>query len=233
MCSRRKAEKLIEEGRVKVNGKAAVLGDRADPTRDRILVDETPVSLSRRKIYLAFYKPEGVETTLAERPPHSPNRRTLARYIKKMGFRERIYPVGRLDYDSEGLLILTNDGKFANIVMHPRYETEKTYEGLLDRPLREEDRQALEKGVILDGRKTWPARIEIKGPRQKGFRITIHEGRNRIVRRMFAAKGYRVIELKRTRIGPVSLGRLKPGQSRKLSMREVEILKGNAEREQS
>ena len=217
LCSRRKAEELIAQNKVTVNGKTIKLGDKARAD-DKILVDGKPLFSSPNrpaKRYLLFCKPKGMVTSLED--PHETN--TVGAFIKDH-FKERLIPVGRLDKMTEGLLILTNDGDFANKIMHPRYEIEKTYYVLVDKPFTLEHRKQLEQGILIEGKKTWPAKI--RKVTENEFEITIHEGRNRIVRKMMEALGYFVIRLVRVKIGSVEIGRLMLGKWRELSGREVE-----------
>ena len=217
LCSRRKAEELIAQGKVTVNGKTIKLGDKASAD-DKILVDEKPLFSSKNRLtkrYLLFCKPKGMVTSLED--PHEKN--TVGAFIKEH-FKERLIPVGRLDKMTEGLLILTNDGDFANKIMHPRYEIEKTYYVLVDKPFTPEHRKQLEQGMLIEGKKTWPAKIQKLTENE--FEITIHEGRNRIVRKMMEALGYFVIRLVRVKIGSVEIGKLMLGKWRELTSREVE-----------
>ncbi|MFA6072860.1 MAG: pseudouridine synthase [Candidatus Woesearchaeota archaeon] len=201
-CSRRKAEELIADGKVLVNSTRIKLGDKADTTKDKILISGKLLSIENRKYY-SFYKPKHVLTTL-----HDPyGKTTIMDYIQNLPV--RVFPVGRLDYDAEGLLILTNDGDFANRIMHPRYETLKTYEAELRDRIRDADLNKL-KGVIrLDD-----GNVKIESCKRLGenlIEITIHEGRHKIVKRIFKDLGFYVKRLKRTRIGPIHIGKLKPG----------------------
>lgn len=217
IASRRHAEELIRQGRVEVNGERAVIGQRADPVRDRITVDGKPVRIER-KVYYALYKPKCVVTTMGEEH----GQKTIAHLPGIKVLKERVFPVGRLDKDAEGLLLLTNDGDFANRISHPRYEIAKEYHVQLDRPF--EDSENLLKGVMIDG---W--RVEVGNLRCRETRVvlSIHEGRKHIVKRVFEKLGYDVRDLKRTRIGSVRLGKLKPGELRPLGRDE---LKMNGER---
>jgi pseudouridine synthase len=202
-CSRRKAEDLIAEGKVLVNSRRIKLGDKADPEKDTILVSGKPLVLEQKKYYL-FYKPRNVLTTL-----HDPfGKPTIADYTSHLPV--RVFPVGRLDYDAEGLLILTNDGDFANRLAHPRYETPKTYEAELRDRLRDADLKKLSGTVRLDD---GPVKIESCRKLSENYiEITIHEGRHKIVKRIFKELGFYVKRLKRTQVGEYKLGRLKPGQ---------------------
>ncbi len=213
ICSRRKAEKLIEEGKVKVNGKLISIGDKADLTKDEIIVEGKRLS-QPRKIYLAFNKPPDCLTTMED----PKGRKTIYHYI---GNRERIIPVGRLDFKTQGLLLLTNDGDFANKVMHPRYEVEKTYLVFLDRKFEVADLQKVKQGMDMGDMKTGPAKLRYASPANDVIELTIHEGQNRVVRRMMKELGYKIKKLIRTKIGNVSLGSLAQGTTRKLSHDEV------------
>ncbi|MGM5487427.1 MAG: pseudouridine synthase [Nanobdellota archaeon] len=208
-CSRRKAEELIDAGRVSVNGTIISLGDKAS-SQDEIRVDNQPVG-SQRKVYLKFHKPIGCVTALRD-----DFKKTIMDYID---IPERVFPVGRLDYNTSGLLILTNDGDFANRIMHPRYEINKRYEVITDEPLQSADIQQIERGVQLEDSHTSPAQVEILGERK--YAITIHEGRNRIIRRILKRCGYSVKSLRRTHIGSISLGGLKQGTFVPLSSQEI------------
>jgi 23S rRNA pseudouridine2605 synthase len=207
-CSRRKAEELIKAGRVKVNNKTITIGDKAKET-DKIYVDNKIVQ-KPKKIYIAFHKPMGCVTALTDQ-----YRKTIMDYIK---IKERIFPVGRLDHNASGLLILTNDGDLANKIAHPRFETKKTYLAKLDHPIKHEI-QLLEKGVEVDRRKV-KARIKKINPTT--IEITIHEGRHKIVKRLLKAVNFRVQSLKRIRIGELRLGNLKPGEYKFLKKEDID-----------
>lgn len=216
IMSRRKAEEMIQQGKVKVNGQTITIGSKADVLRDRIVVEGKPLQLQKR-LYYAFYKPGDCLTTLDD--PRG--RKTIFHYIKS---KERLIPVGRLDFKTEGLLFLTNDGDFANRIMHPRYETKKTYYVFLDKPLAKQQAEKIERGVELEDGTTSPAKVRIKSPDSTEVEVTIHEGKNRIVIRMFNALGYNVLRLVRTHIGKLSLGDMQPGKMRELSYQEVQML---------
>jgi len=231
VASRRAADELIRQGRVEVNGRVVdVLGSQADPAHDDIRVDGRrlkPAALASRR-YILLYKPRGVVSTRSD-----PQRRTTVMDLaRRLGVTGYLYPVGRLDYDSEGLLILTNDGDFAERITHPRYELQRTYEIEVEGAPDARDLERLRRGVMLDGRKTLPARVRVLGPaaRRGGERtlieLTMREGRNRQVRRMCDAIAHPVVRLERTRIGAVSDRRLKPGQARELTPAEVRALSG-------
>jgi pseudouridine synthase len=216
ICSRRRAEELIERGAVKVNGKIAKLGDKADPKTDKITVNRVPLRFEK-KLYLALYKPRGYVSTMKEQF----GRPCIADLLEKFEIKERLFSVGRLDYDSEGLIIVTNDGELANRIMHPRFEVEKTYKAVLGKPMDEIALQKLKDGVFIDGRKVEPSLARIlENP--KTVEITIHEGRNRIVRKVMEKLGYKVIRLKRTRIGSLKLGKMREGELKEITKEEIE-----------
>ena len=218
VASRRAAEKLIEEGRVSVNGRTVrEMGVKADPAADDIRVDGRRLRAPQRHRYILLNKPAGVVTTRSD-----PQRRQTVVDLLG-GVREYVYPVGRLDYDSEGLLILTNDGDLAARLTHPRHEVERTYEAYVAGAPDEDAMEQLRRGIPLDGRRTMPADVKLLG--QRVLLITIREGRNRQVRRMCEAVGHPVKKLRRVRIGPITDRRLRPGEWRELTRGEVEKLK--------
>jgi 23S rRNA pseudouridine2605 synthase len=228
VASRRVAEDLIRQGRVEVNREVVTeLGTKADPLRDDIRVDgrrlskQTPV---RR--HLLMYKPREVVSTRAD-----PQRRTtVIDLLARAGIQGYFYPVGRLDYDSEGLIVLTNDGDFAEKVTHPRYELERVYEARVLGVLEPRDLARLSSGIVIEGRRTLPARVTLRGTQSSGrevhtlLEIVLREGRNRQVRRMCEAIGHPVVRLKRTRIGPITARGLKPGAIRDLTREEIKSL---------
>jgi len=220
--SRRACEDLIREGRVTVNGRVATLGDRVDPRADRVEVDGGRVPLDPELRYLALHKPRGVVTT-ARDPQGRPD---VSRYYPEG---VRVFPVGRLDRDTEGLLLLTNDGELANRLLHPRYGVEREYLAEVEGRPTERALTALRRGVELeDG----PARANsvrrVEGSGERGaVRVVMTEGRKREVRRLLAAVGLPVRRLVRVRVGPIRLGRLRPGEVRELEPAEVrELLRG-------
>ena len=220
LASRRKAEEWIIQGRVTVNGVPAQLGDSADPETDEIHVDGRELPSTTASVYIMLNKPRGYVTTLADEK----GRRKVTEHVADCGC--RVYPVGRLDMDSEGLLLLTNDGEFANRLMHPKHEVEKTYDTWVTGHT-PEGAQALEKPIELDGYRIRPPKILVlqpDGDRAK-LRITLHEGRNRQVRRMCQASGMYVTRLRRIREGKLNLGDLPLGKWRYLTVSEVQELK--------
>ena len=219
LCSRRQAEKWIEEGRVRVNGNTAHLGDTADVTEDVIEVDGKRLPKAGKKLYLMLNKPRGYVTTLSDEK----GRKNAAELVAGCGV--RVYPVGRLDMDSEGLLLFTNDGEFANLMMHPKHEVDKVYRVWVTN-FAPEKLEALGEPIELDGYtikkpKVRPVRME---PTRAILDVTIHEGRNRQVRRMCQAAGLEVARLKRIAEGALRIGDLKSGQWRELEPKEIELL---------
>jgi 23S rRNA pseudouridine2605 synthase len=203
-ASRRKADLLIEAGQVSINGRVIKeLGTQVDPINDRVVVEGLTIRLPNIKSYIAFYKPRGTLSTVS-----GPGE-TLEPFLAEMRD-PGLFHVGRLDKDSEGLLLITNDGEWANRVTHPRYQTSKEYELEIDRAISTVEVERLLQGVELDDGLFKADALEEVGP--KKLRVTIHDGRNRVLRRVFAQLGYEVNLLKRLRIGEVRLGRMKPGQ---------------------
>jgi pseudouridine synthase len=223
LASRREAEQWIREGRVAVNGVVVrELGARADPRADSIKVDGKRIRQPTRPLYFAFHKPAGVVTSLAD-PQGRPD---LTQFLKNPA-RQRVYPVGRLDFNSTGLLLLTNDGELAQRLMHPRFGVTKVYRVKLSACPALEDLARLRKGIRLEDGITAPARVRVLEKLKKNawVEIELHEGRKREVRRMFMALGYFVEKLVRVRFGAVALGRLAPGELRPLTAGEVAQLK--------
>lgn len=215
VASRRTAETMIQDGRVTVNGQVATLGQSADPEVDEILLDGKPLPSNEKYVYIVLHKPRGFVTTLSDEK----GRKTVAELVSDCGL--RVYPVGRLDMDSEGLLLLTNDGEFANRMMHPKHEVEKSYLTWVTGDSEEAVRR-LKQPITLDG-------YRIRAPKVRPIKpglleITIHEGRNRQVRRMCDAAGMKVTRLKRIREGNLALGDLPLGKWRYLTEKEVKDL---------
>jgi pseudouridine synthase len=224
VASRRAAEQMIRDGRVTVNGETVrELGTKADPTKDVIKVDGRRVKTDITHRYILLYKPKGYVTTRSD----PEGRRTVMDLIGQGAY---IYPVGRLDYDSEGLLLMMSDGDLAAGLMHPRHEVDKVYEVIVAGAPDARALDRLRKGVYIEGGRTSPAAVVV-GTTVKGqhpttkLTITIHEGRNRQIRSMCSAVGLPVRDLRRVRMGPIGLGRLKPGQWRDLTPEEVRRLK--------
>lgn len=223
VASRRTAEQMILDGRITCNGIVCKLGESADPEKDQILVDGNPLPAQGEHVYIMLNKPRGYVTTLSDEK----GRKNAAQLVSDCG--KRVYPVGRLDLDSEGLLIFTNDGDLANHLMHPKHEINKTYEvrvtGYTINGL-----DNLKKSIVLDGYKIKPPHVICirKEQDEKNtaiLQVTIHEGRNRQVRRMCAAAGMEVRRLKRISEGNLKLGALAPGKWRYLTIDEVAELK--------
>lgn len=223
VASRRASEQLMLEGRVTVNGTTVrELGTKADPTADDIRVDGRRIRIAERQRYLLLNKPRGYVTTRSD-----PHRRPTV--LDLINVREYVYPVGRLDFDSEGLLLLTNDGDLAARLTHPRHGVERVYEARVRGVPDTHDLQRLVRGVVLDGRRTSPARVALVPGRRDDpnatLRITLREGRNRQVRKMCDAIGHPVDLLRRIAIGPIRDPRLKVGQWRELRAEEVSALR--------
>ena len=223
ISSRRAAEVMITAGRVTVNGQTVTeLGTKADPETDKIAVDGKPVSISKKRIYLLLNKPAGYVTTMSD-----PGGRPVITELVK-DIQERLYPVGRLDFNTEGLLLLTNDGEWANRLAHPSHEVEKEYLIKIRGSLGSDKIALLTNGVKLEDGLTAPAKIDIIRVLEKNvwFTMTIHEGRYRQVRRMCEAVDLPLVKLKRIRYGNILLGELKPGEYRLLDPAEANILAG-------
>lgn len=222
IASRRKAEELILEGRVRVNGTVVKeLGRKVTPS-DRVEVDGVQIE-SEEPVYFLFYKPRGVISSVQD----DKGRKIVTDFFETI--KERIYPVGRLDYDTSGLLLLTNDGEFANLLMHPSNGVEKVYVAKTKGIPSKEKLSSLARGVMLEDGKTAPAKVKLmSADKQKDtaiIEISIHEGRNRQVRRMFEAIGHPVLKLKRERYGFLTLNGLRTGEIRELTHHEVKQLR--------
>ena len=230
VASRRASEELITGGRVTVNGEVVrELGSKADPAADVIRVDGRRIRTDIRHRYLALYKPRGYVTTRKD-PEGRPT--VIDLLARDVGY---IYPVGRLDYDSEGLLLLTTDGELAERLTHPRHEVERVYEAIVAGVPDDAAIEKLRRGVFIDGRRTAPAEVRRGATVKSGggttkLTIALREGRNRQVRKMCLAVGHPVRVLTRTRMGGITLGRLRPGEWRELTAAEVAALKGGAAR---
>ena len=230
IASRRSAERLILEGRVSVNGEVVrTLGGKVDPSTDEVRVDGRRLRHDRRQRYILLNKPRGYVTT--RKDPQG--RRTVMDLL--VGVRDYVYPVGRLDYDSEGLLLLTSDGDLAARLTHPRHDVERVYEVIVMGVPEEGALDQLRRGVSLDGERTRPAQVRRGAAVTKGrqqltrLTITLKEGRNRQVRRMCASIGHPVRKLTRLRMGPIRLGDLRPGHWRDLSANEIDKLRHAAD----
>lgn len=226
MCgtaSRRAAEKLIEEGKVKVNGqKVTELGTKVEIGADLVTVSGRVQKFEQKKYYIALNKPSGYVTTVSD----DLDRPTVLDLLSK-DINARLYPVGRLDFETEGLLLLTNDGDFANKVSHPKHNKDKTYIVTIKGGIPVSAINKLRRGVVIDGYRTSPAELEMLDAvaGRTTFKITIHEGRNRQVRKMFESVGGKVVYLQRIKIGNVELGNLPLGRWRHLTSHEINFLK--------
>ncbi|MBN1565822.1 MAG: rRNA pseudouridine synthase [Anaerolineae bacterium] len=222
IASRRAAEELIREGRVKVNGKVAQLGDKADLAHDVVTVNGRTLNPKPEFVYILLNKPRGVICT--NKPLPQEKRRTARSLIPHEG---HIFTVGRLDVDSEGLILLTNDGELANKLMHPRYEHSKTYRVLVENVPTRETLEAWRNGVILDNKRTAPAKVRLLSSDEEGtwLHIVLREGRKRQIRRVASLLGHPVKRLIRIKIDMLEVGHLHPGQWRDLTPKEVRLLK--------
>jgi 23S rRNA pseudouridine2605 synthase len=221
LSSVREADVLIQQGRVMVNGAAvSELGTVVDPRTDRITVDGEPVGGPKKKRYYLFFKPKGVVSTMED----PQGRSSIADFVT--GLSARVFPAGRLDYDADGLMLLTNDGLVANLVMHPGSKVPKTYQVKVSGVLSDRELARFSSGITIEGKKTLPARIsplEVR-PSNAWYEVTLAEGRNRQIKKMFGLFGKRVQKIRRIAIGPLSLEGLAPGEVRKLTARETELL---------
>lgn len=231
VASRRKSEQMINEGRVKVNGHPATIGMKINPRKDLVIVDGNKIDISTKikKQYIAVYKPRGYVTTMKDEF----GRKDVSQLVTKVG--TKIYPIGRLDQHSEGLLIMTNDGDFANKLMHPRHKIMKTYRVTTSETVTNEQIAQLAEGIVIEGKKTLPAEVKIlvEEDNRTVLQIGIKEGRNRQIRKMFEAIGADVKRLKRTQIGIVRLGMLKPKEYRNLTKVELEYFQNMIENNNS
>lgn len=223
VASRRKSEELIEQGKVKVNGRIAQIGDKVNPKKDDITVSGKRVVKSRQYTYIILHKPRGFITTMSDEM----GRKCVAELVKDV--KARVYPVGRLDRDSEGMLLMTNDGEFANAMTHPTKHVPKTYRVTVRPSITDEQITALTTGIMLEGRMTAPAEVRVL-TREEGrvvIEIILYEGRNRQIRKMCESLGLEVARLKRTAIGSIKLGMLPQGKWRELTEDEVHKLMSN------
>lgn len=220
IASRRKAEQLIQDGRVTVNGRiVTLLGTKVNPAVDDVHVDGQKVKVAGRHVYILLNKPRGTVSTMEDPRGH----KALGDLVQVP---QRVFPVGRLDATSEGLILLTDDGELANLLTHPRYEHEKEYRALVNGIPSDETLDAWSRGVVLEGERTAPAQVEVVRRDKDGtlLRIIMHEGRKRQLRDVGALLGHPVRQLQRVRLGPLRLGTLKPGEWRHLSDSEIEEL---------
>ncbi len=219
VASRRRAAELIESGMVTVDGRPVIeKGFRLDPDRHEILVNGRPLPKEEKKYYFLFNKPKNVISTVTD----THGRKKVVDYFK--GISARLYPVGRLDKDTTGILIITNDGKFAHALAHPGFEIEKEYTVTVEPPVPAKETRKLERGVEIEGKVTAPCEIKPgkKTPKGAIYRVKLHEGRKRQIRLMFEAAGAKVVALKRTRYAGLTLRGLKEGEYRELSEKELE-----------
>ncbi len=214
VCSRRKAEELIRQGRVFVDGRPAKIGERIVPGKNRIEVDGREVKLPQKKVYIMLNKPAGIVTSTRSQF----GEKTVLELLGEV--KERVFPVGRLDKETEGLLILTNDGELAYRITHPSFGVKKTYFVKTDREVPEQTLESMRKGTFIDDKKVVPDLLQRLGRRK--YRIILHEGMKRVVRRLFLSYGFRVVYLRREAIGALRLGRLSKGKWRYLSQRDLE-----------
>lgn len=228
-CSRRKAEEYISAGKVKLNGRPVKLGDKADAVKDLITINgEKIIFEPKRKLYyIMLNKPRGYVTTMSDEL----DRKCVNELLKDIN--DRVYPIGRLDRNSEGLLLFTNDGAFANEIMHPKHHITKTYRVTVEGSAKEEQLIQMCEGVIIDGRRTYPAIINVLTAEEKRtvLQMTISEGRNRQIRKMCEAVGLTVARLKRTAVGPIKLGMLQPGEYRELTKEELRAIRNAVNKE--
>ena len=220
IASRRKSEELIESGKVRVNGAIASLGDKINPKKDTVTVNGKKIVKQKEHKYIMLHKPRGFITTMSDEM----ERKCVAQLISDVP--QRVYPVGRLDRDSEGLLLFTNDGEFANALTHPKKHVSKTYRVTVRPGITDEQLSAITEGIIIDDRKTAPAEVRVvtKEENRVVLEIILYEGRNRQIRKMCEQLGLEVARLKRTAIGSVKLGMLKQGDWRELTEDEVRKL---------
>lgn len=221
LASRRAAEEMIRQGRVEVNGNVVTeLGVRVDPDKDEISVDRQPIAVVSQKVYLLFYKPKNCVTTLKD----PQGRKTIMDFVLESKI--RVFPVGRLDYDAEGLMVLTNDGVLGHRLQHPSFGVPKTYEVKVEGQPDDEALDRLRSGVLLEEGKTAPAQVKVLRllPKKAWLEIVLHQGWYRQIKRMCEAVGHSVLKIKRTRYGPLEVDKLRPGSYRPLSRSEIRAL---------
>lgn len=220
VCSRRKAEEYITAGKIKVNGRVATLGDKVDPIRDKIMMSGKRILPGKTKMYIMLHKPRGYVTTLKDEM----GRKCVEELVQDAGV--RLFPVGRLDRNSEGLLLMTNDGEFANKLTHPSRHVAKVYRVTVREKVTEEQAGRLAGGLMIDGKRTLPCDVNILDAKEERsvLNIVLYEGRNRQIRKMCEEVGLTVIRLKRTEIAGVKLGMLPQGKWRELNEKEMKHL---------
>lgn len=226
IASRRKCEEMIEQGLVKVNGETAHIGDKVNPKKDKVSVRGRKISVQDNMRYIVLHKPRGYITTMQDEQ----GRKCVAELVQDVGV--RIYPVGRLDRESEGMLLMTNDGAFSNAMTHPTRHVPKTYRVTIRPTITDEQIAAFQDGIEIDGRMTAPANIRVidKSEGRVVVEVILYEGRNRQIRRMFEELGIEVARLKRTAVGSIKLGMLPQGKWRELNEEEVRKLMLAAEK---
>lgn len=226
IASRRKCEEMIEQGLVKVNGETAHIGDKVNPKKDKVSVRGRKISVQDNMRYIVLHKPRGYITTMQDEQ----GRKCVAELVQDVGV--RIYPVGRLDRESEGMLLMTNDGAFSNAMTHPTRHVPKTYRVTIRPTITDEQIAAFQEGIEIDGRMTAPANIRVidKSEGRVVVEVILYEGRNRQIRRMFEELGIEVARLKRTAVGSIKLGMLPQGKWRELNEEEVRKLMLAAEK---
>ncbi len=220
VASRRKSEEMIEQGQVKVNGQVAYIGDKINPKKDTVTVKGKKIVKSKTHTYIMLHKPRGFITTMSDER----DRKCVAELIKDVNC--RVYPIGRLDKDSEGMLLFTNDGEFANALTHPTRHVPKTYRVTVKSDVSQDQITALTTGIVIDDRMTAPAEVRVitREPGRVVLEIILYEGRNRQIRKMCEEIGLEVARLKRTAVGSIKLGMLKQGAWRELTEDEVRKL---------